>query len=224
MVSTASRERSRHSPAETPAPVVNDPDTENRFRAALVMQEAPYHSAALFQIQDILTRYGKFLEGGAPIVASNLLVLFDSAGTTSRIIPDIFVAFDAVEYLESSFRVPSERDLRMLVLEVLSKGTHKKDRSTKMLSYAEMGAQEYWLFDPTGKLQVPRLQGFRLADGKYVRIPGSGESREHAVHSEVLCADLDLEGRAMRLATSAPGQDPPTSSELQEFWDKYKRD
>ena len=224
MISTARRERSRHSPAETPCAVVNDPDVKNQLPAALVMQEAPYHSAAVVQIHDILTRYGKSLEGGEPIVASNLLVLFDSAGTPTRIIPDIFVAFAAIEYLESSFRVPSERNLRMLVLEVLSKGTHKKDRLTKMLSYAEMGAQEYWLFDPTGKLQVPRLQGFRLADGRYVRIPGSGESREDAVHSEILCADLYLEGRAMRLATSTPVQDPPTSSELQEFWDKHNRD
>ena len=98
---------------------MNDPDINKLFPAALVMQEAPYHSTAVFQIQDILTLYGKSLEGGGPIVAANLLVLFDSAGTTTRIVPDIFVAFEAVEYLELSFRVPSERDLRMLVLEVL---------------------------------------------------------------------------------------------------------
>ena len=138
-------------------------------------------------------------------------------------IPDMFVAFEAIEYMESSFRVPSEGDLRMLVLAVSSPSTYETDRTTKMIKYAKMGALEYWLFDPTGKLQVPRLQGFRLADGKYVRIPGSGESRDDAVHSEILCADMYLEGRAMRLATYAPGQDPPTSSELQEFWDKHKR-
>ena len=218
----ARRKRSRHSPTETPCAVVNDPDVKNQLPAALVMQEAPYHSAAVVQIQDILTRYGKSLEGGEPIVASNLLVLFDSAGTPTRIIPDIFVAFEAIEYLESSFRVPRERNLRMLVLEVLSKGTHKKDRSTKMLSYAEMGAQEYWLFDPTGKLQVPRLKGFRLADGKYVRIPGSGESREDAVHSEILCTDLYLDGQALQLA-SARARDVLTLSELQEFWKKHSR-
>ena len=134
------------------------------------------------------------------------------------------MAFEATEYLELSFRVPSEKDLRMLVLEVLSKGTHKRDRSTKMLSYAKMGAHECWLFDPTGKLQVPRLKGFRLADGKYVRIPGSGESRENGVHSEVLSADLYLDGHAIRLETSALVQDPPSSTELQEFWDKHQRD
>ena len=106
----------------------------------------------------------------------------------------------------------------MLVLEVLSKGTHKRDRSTKMLSYAKMGAQECWLFDPTGKLQVPRLKGFRLADGKYVRIPGGGESEAHAVHSEVLCADLYLEGRTLRLASSATVQDPSTMSDLEQCW------
>ena len=218
MVSPARRKRSRHSPAETPCAVVNDPDTENRFPAGLVMQEAPYHSAAVFQIRDILRRYGKSLAGGAPIVESNLLVLFDSAGTTTRIIPDIFVAFEAAEYLELSFRVPSEKGLRMLVLEVLSKGTHKKDRSTKMLSYARMGAQEYWLFDPTGKLQVPRLKGFRLEDGKYVRIRGGGESEEQAVHSEILCADLYLEGRTLRLASFATVQDPPTTSDSEQCW------
>ena len=114
--------------------------------------------------------------------------------------------------------MPSEKDLRMLVLEVLSKGTHKRDRSTKMLSYAEMGAQEYWLFDPTGKLQVPRLKGFRLADGKYVRILGGGESEEQAVHSEVLCADLYLDGRTLRLARSATVQDPPTMSDSEQCW------
>ena len=224
MVSTARRERSRHSPTETPCAVVNEPDVKNQLAAALVMQEAPYHSAAVFQIRDILRRYGRDLDGNEPIVESNLLVLFDSAGRTARLVPDIFVAFGVVEYPNLSFRVPRESDLRMFVLEVSSMSTYETDRSTKMLRYAKMGAQEYWLFDPTGELQVPRLQGFRLADGEYVRIPGSGESREHAVHSEVLCADLYLEGHAMRLATSAPDQDPLTSSELQEFWDKHKRD
>ena len=80
MVSTARRKRCRHSPTETPGPVVNDPDINNQFPAGLVMQEAPYHSAAVFQIRDILRRHGKSLMGGAPIVESNLLVLFDSAG------------------------------------------------------------------------------------------------------------------------------------------------
>ena len=203
---------------------MNDPDINNQFPAGLVMQEAPYHSAAVFQIRDILTRYGESLKGGAPIVTSNLLVLFDSAGITTRIIPDIFVAFGAVEHPVSSFRVRRESDLRMFVLEVSSPSTYETDQTTKMLKYAKMGAQEYWLFDPTGELQVPRLQGFRLADRKYVRIPGSGESRENGVHSEVLSADLYLDGHAMRLETSALVQDPPTSSELQEFWDKHKRD
>ena len=224
MVSPARRKRSRHSPAETPAPVVNDPDINTQFPAGLVMLKAPYHSAAVFQIRDILRRYGESHPDGAPIVESNLLVLFDSAGRTARLVPDIFVAFGVVEYPKLSFRVPRESDLHMFVLEVSSPSTHETDRSTKMRSYAEMGVQEYWLFDPTGELQVPRLQGFRLADGEYVRIPGGGESEDHAVHSEVLRADLYLEGRALRLASPAIVPDVPTLSELQEFWKKHRRD
>ena len=201
-----------------PSPVVNDPDPMNQFPAPLVMQEAPYHSAAVFQIRDILSRYVELLRIPEPIIASNLLVLFDSARTTGRIVPDIFVAFAAAEYLESSFRVPRDRNLSMLVLEVLSTSTHKTDKSKKMLSYAEMGAAEYWLFDPIGKLQVPRLKGFRLAEGKYLPIPGSGESKEHAVHSEVLSADLYLDGRALRLESPAAAPEVPTLSALEELW------
>ena len=192
---------------------MNDPDQMNQFPAPLVMQEAPYHSAAILQIRDIVTRHVQAPGIPEVIVASNLLVLFDSL----RIIPDIFVAFGSVEHPVSSFRVPRDRDLHMFVLEVLSPSTHETDQSTKMLSYAEMGAAEYWLFDPTGKLQVPRLRGFRFADGRYVPIPGSGESKEHAVHSEVLSADLYLDGRALRLAPST-GQDVPTMSALEELW------
>lgn len=156
-------------------------------------------------------------KGSAPIVESNLLVRFDSAGRSARIVPDIFVAFGAVQP-PASFRVPSDRSLRMLVLEELSRSTYKKDQSTKMLSYAEMGAAEYWLFDPIGKLQVPRLKGFRLAEGKYLPIPGSGESKEHAVHSEVLSADLYLDGRALRLESPAAAPEVPTLSALEELW------
>ncbi len=171
---------------------MNDPDITNQFPASLVMHEAPYHLDAIFQIRDIVTRHVRMVGIPEAIIASNVLVLFDSADSSGRIVPDIFVAYGSVEHPVSSFRVPRNRDLRMFVLEVLSPSTHRTDKSKKMLSYAEMGAQEYWLFDPTGELQAPRLKGFRLADGKYVPIPGSGESKEHAVHSEVLCTDLYL--------------------------------
>ena len=127
MVSTARRERSRPSPAETPAPIVNDLDIKNQFPAGLVMQEAPYHSAAVFQIRDIVTRHVESLGTPEPIIASNLLVLFDSAGRTARLVPDIFVAFGVVEYPKLSFRVPRESDLRMFVLEVSSLSTYETD-------------------------------------------------------------------------------------------------
>ncbi len=190
----------------------------NQFPASLVMHEAPYHAAAVFQIRDILGRHVRTLKGSKPIVESNLLVLFDSMASSGRIAPDIFVAF-GVDQPPASFRVPRDRNLRMLVLEVLSPSTYETDQSTKMLSYAEMGAAEYWLFDPTGQLQVPRLKGFRLAGGRYVRIPGSGESKEHAVHSEVLCTNLYLDGRALRL-DPATAQDVLASSESEEFWNQ----
>ena len=76
---------------------MDDPNLMNQFPASLVMHEAPYHAAAVFQIRDIFGRQGRLLEGSKPIVESNLLVRFDSAGSSARIAPAIFVAFGADE-------------------------------------------------------------------------------------------------------------------------------
>ena len=201
---------------------MNDPDITFLPRAHLAMMEAPYHSAATFQMRDILSRHIKSLGLPKTMIASNLLVLFDLAGTSTRVVPDIFVALGEFEHPESSFRVPKGGNLRMFVLEVLSPSTYQIDQTTKMLSYAKMGAQEYWLFDPTGELQDARLQGFRLADGKYLPIPGSGDCREHAIHSGVLCADLYLEGQELRLENPALTEEVPTLSELEELWKEMR--
>ena len=47
--------------------------------------------------------------------------------------------------------------------------------------YERLGVEEYFLFDPFGEYLRPRLQGFRLEDGRYQplvqRVDGALESR-----------------------------------------------
>ncbi len=59
-----------------------------------------------------------------------------------------------------------------LVVEVLFPDNWANDVGFKKDEYADMGVQEYWLFDPhTLCLDIPRhLQGHRLQHGAYMRI------------------------------------------------------
>ena len=62
------------------------------------------------------------------------------------------------------------------VLEVLSPGTAKHDRSKKYRLYEKHGVREYWIADPIEKL----LEAWTLADGafKYIGAYGTGDTFE----------------------------------------------
>ena len=50
-----------------------------------------------------------------------------------------------------------------LVVEILSPGTAKYDRTTKKDLYEKFGVQEYWIVDPANKL----IEVFELVDGNF---------------------------------------------------------
>ena len=81
--------------------------------------------------------------------------------------------------------------------------------------YASLGVREYWLFDPTGDWLTPRLQGLRLQEGEYRRLPSvatmDGGLR---LDSEALGLDVRLEpGEDLRFHDPATGRDLPGALE-----------
>ncbi len=63
------------------------------------------------------------------------------------------------------------------VMEIGSKSTANADMGRKRDLYAELGAREYWRYDPTGgEFYGEPLVGERLVDGEYERIEMNRES------------------------------------------------
>jgi Uma2 family endonuclease len=50
-----------------------------------------------------------------------------------------------------------------LVVEILSPGTLRRDKTVKFLLYEKHGVREYWMIDPTGAIEVWALQGKEFA-------------------------------------------------------------
>jgi hypothetical protein len=57
------------------------------------------------------------------------------------------------------------------ILEVTSKTTRKEDETLKKSRYAQLGVEEYFLFDPRSEYLHPRFQGLRLTGGVYQPLP-----------------------------------------------------
>ena len=88
--------------------------------------------------------------------------------------------------------------------------TQREDTDRKLPLYEQtLKTPEYFLFDPTGDYLHPRLQGYRLEGGRYVRL----ESVSGRLHSEQLGLDLVQDGEMLRLHDPATGEFLPTSQE-----------
>ena len=90
----------------------------------------------------------------------------------------------------------------------------REDVKRKPSIYAGLGVKEYFLYDPTGEHLTPRLQGYRLVDGEYLRMPAvESLSRSLAMYSETLGLELRAKDDRIRFHDPATGRDLPSHGE-----------
>jgi Uma2 family endonuclease len=147
-------------------------------------------------------------------VSGNNFVFWEEGKPKSRVSPDTYVVFGAEMRLRDSYMAWKEGGLLPdVVFEVTSRATQREDVETKLPLYEQvLKTPEYFLFDPTGDYLRPRLQGYRLQDGRYVRL----ELVNDRLHSEQLGLDLVQQGEALRLLNPATGEVLPTALEQAE--------
>jgi len=130
-------------------------------------------------------------------VSGNNFVFWEEGNPKARLFPDTYVVFGVPNRLRDSYKSWEEGDrLPDVVFEFTSRKTQREDTDTKLPRYQSvLRTPEYFLFDPTGDYLRPRLQGYRLENGSYVRL----ELVDDRLHSERLGLDLVQEGEELRL-------------------------
>jgi hypothetical protein len=63
-----------------------------------------------------------------------------------------------------------------VVFEVSSRSTKHEDLGTKMRLYAQLGVQEYYIYDPTGDYLDPTLAAFQLVGDGYLPMEPSNNA------------------------------------------------
>lgn len=97
---------------------------------------------------------------GVKVLGPNCAVYYDPLSPTDFVMPDVLVA-KAEHVDDDGIRLPP-----LLVVEVLSRSTRRRDRGEKQQIYAELGVPHYWLVDPERHTATILL----LHDGVYVDV------------------------------------------------------
>ena len=147
-------------------------------------------------------------------VSGNNFVFWQEGKPKLRVSPDTYVIFGPDSRLRDSYMAWKEGDvLPSVVVEVTSRHTQREDVETKLPLYEQvLKTPEYFLFDPTGDYLKPRLQGYRLEDGQYVRLELIGGR----LHSQQLGLDLVQVGETLRLYEPTKRLFLPTAQEQAE--------
>ena len=140
-------------------------------------------------------------------VSGDLLIYYEEGNPRVSVAPDTFVVFGVEDHKRMNYKVWEEGKGPDFVLEVASPNTWREDVERKPGVYAGLGVREYFLFDPRGEHLSPRLQGYRLVDGAYTRLPAvESIDRTLTLTSEVLGLELRAKGEEMRFHDPSTGE------------------
>lgn len=158
------------------------------------MAETPEHRDQIFYcVSALQERY----RGRSDVwVSGNDFIYYEEGNNKARVSPDCYVVFGVERRQRDSYFVWREGGITpAIVFEITSRKTRREDTRVKRPLYESMlHVPEYVQFDPTGDYLKPRLQGWRLENGRYVALP----LVDDRIYSEQLGLDLMIEGDHLR--------------------------
>jgi Uma2 family endonuclease len=172
-----------------------------------------YHLAAILALYEVLSRYARRAVKRWYVTAE-VLVLADipERVDTWRAMPDVYVVRDTPDTFRASLDTRTGESFPQFICEVASESTWNKDVTEKQRVYADLGALEYIVFDPTAALLGQSLRAWRRQGD------GSWDAWEPDDQGFLTSATLDglrlrAEGTLLRVYDPA-GELLPTGNEL----------
>jgi len=133
-------------------------------------------------------------------VGGNQFLFYNERNGNDHLSPDVYVALGVPPGLRATWKTWLEGKCPDLVMEITSGSTEDEDTGTKLRRYGELGAREYYIYDPLHKL-VPPLRAYRYEGGRPVALPVTGGR----VVSPLLGAELRVVGMYLRVVDPRTG-------------------
>jgi Uma2 family endonuclease len=161
---------------------------------------------------DLIMTLSSFFEDDPDVyVSGNLIVCFVPGNKRRHLSPDVFVVRGVPKGDRPNYLTWIEGKGPDTVIELTSSTTRHADTHRKFALYRDvLRVPEYFLFDPRDDYLEPRLQGFRLIDGRYVPIA----LVEDRLPSAILGLHLEAAGQDLRLWHPETGEWLPTPRQI----------
>jgi Uma2 family endonuclease len=145
-------------------------------------------------------------------VVGDMFLYYVQGDPRSVVSPDVFLVRGVPKTPRRRiYKLWDEGMAPSLVIEVTSDSTRDEDVRKKKAIYEGLGIEEYFLFDPLGDYLKPRLQGYRLAEGRYQRLPADPDGSLRSLTTGLI---LRPEGPGLRLVDAETGKSIPWAVEL----------
>lgn len=139
------------------------------------LAEDDLHFEEVVSVRLTLKRY---FASRTDVYVSGLNLLYYVEGNPKKSFsPDVYVSLGIPSGRRRVYLFWEEGKAPDIVFEITSKKTKGRDQGFKKSLYAELGIQEYVLFDPTASYLKPRFQLLRLENGQYVSQTPVSEER-----------------------------------------------
>ena len=134
-------------------------------------------------------------------VGGNQFLFYNPLNGREHFSPDVYVALGVPPGPRRTWKTWVEGKCPDLVMEITSGSTEDEDTGTKLRKYGELGAREYYIYDPLHKL-VPSLRAYRYESGWPVALPVA----DGRVVSPLLGAELRVVGTYLRVVDPRTGE------------------
>lgn len=177
------------------------------------MAETPWHLKEMLYLLEGMEDH--FRDAADVHVGANQFLYYIEGDPRRVVAPDLFVVRGVPKLPpRGTYKLWKEGRPPCLVVEVSSDSTRDEDLKTKRECYERMGVDEYFLFDPFGDYLDPRLQGYRLVNGRYQQAP---QEEDHSLLSRTTELLFRIEGERLRLIETTTGQPILRDEELRKL-------
>jgi Uma2 family endonuclease len=165
------------------------------------MAESNLHRKVMADLIAALEQH--FLDDPLAWAGGNFLLYYEKGNPRASVSPDVVLVRGIEKWDRPLYKLWEEGRPPDFVIEVTSSSTRREDLATKKDLYERLGVSEYFLFDPTGDYLNPRLQGYRLEQGRYIRL---AQDPDGSLPSRITDLSLRPEGLNLRLIDARTGE------------------
>ncbi|HEX3127719.1 MAG TPA: Uma2 family endonuclease [Thermoanaerobaculia bacterium] len=165
------------------------------------MAESNLHRKVMADLIAALER--RYVDEPRVWAGGNFLLYYEQGNPRASVSPDMVLVRGIRKWDRPLYKLWEEGKPPDFVIEVTSNSTRREDMTTKKNLYQRLGVAEYVLFDPTGDYLHPRLQGYRLEQGHYLRL---AQEPDGSLLSRITNLRLQPEKLNLRLIDSRTGE------------------